>query len=225
MTLQDDIKLETLGNLPIYLPLREVVYQSLKNAILTGELKPGQQLSENLIANKLSVSRTPVREALRSLENENLVSVLSGRKVIVSVPTIQEIEEIYDIRLIVETEALRRITPDESAIIQQLEACIKMAEVHLENENLGELHKTNSEFHLTIISALQNNKMKQFLDSLQDTMSRYRFYSLTSRVWARSSEDEHSQILNQLKQGDTESAVRILRQHLTTAKAIVKAMF
>lgn len=225
MVLQEEIMLEALEDFPAYLPLREVVYQTLKKAILNGNLKPGQLLSENLIANKLSVSRTPVREALRSLENENLVSVLSGRKVIVSIPTIQEIEEIYDIRLIVEAEALRKITADDSAIIQQLENCVTMAKVHLEKENLQELHKTNSEFHLTIISALQNNKLKQFVDSLQDTISRYSLYSKTNYKLAQNLEDDHSQILTHLKQGDNELAVQILRQHFTTTKEILKAMF
>ncbi len=223
MDIQDELKLELLEDLPTYIPLREVVYQTLKKAILNGKLKPGQPLSENLIANQLSVSRTPVREALRSLENENLVSVLSGRKVIVSIPTIQEIEEIYDIRLIVESEALRKITPNDSKTIKQLEACVKMAEVHLKNENLEELHKTNSEFHLTIISALQNNKLKQFLDSLQDTISRYSLYSKTN--YTNRFEDDHAQILSYLKQGENEQAVAVLRQHFTTTKNILKAMF
>ncbi|MGG1576175.1 GntR family transcriptional regulator, partial [Fictibacillus sp. NRS-1165] len=174
MTLEEEIKLEPLGELPTYLPLREVVYQTIKKAILDGKLKPGQQLSENLIANMLSVSRTPVREAFRSLENENLVSVLPGRKVIVSIPTLEEIQEIYEIRMIVEMEALRRILPDNYTIINRLEAYVKKAELLLEEENVEELNHINSEFHLTIISALQNNKLQQFIHSLQDTISRYR---------------------------------------------------
>jgi DNA-binding GntR family transcriptional regulator len=123
--------------------------------------------------------------------------------------------------LIVETEALRKITPEERTILQKLEDCIKMAEVHLQNENMEELQKTNTEYHSNIISALQNNKLKQFVDSLQDTISRYRTYSLTNIKCAKSLEDDHSQILNYLKQGETELAVRVLRQHLTTAVEIL----
>lgn len=224
MTIEEEIQLEPLGEVPAYLPLREVVFQTIKKAILNGKLKPGQQLSENLIANKLSVSRTPVREAFRSLENENLVSVLPGRKVIVSIPTLEEIEEIYEIRMIVEMEALRRILPDNINIINRLEACVINAELHLKDENVEELNHINSEFHLTIISALQNNKLQQFIHSLQDTISRYRFYSLKNAKWARGSELEHVQILNHLKQGETELAVGVLRKHLSTAKEVLRDM-
>jgi len=158
MALKDEIKLEAIGDFPSYMPLREVVYQTLKKAILNGELKPGQMLSENIIADQLSVSRTPVREAIRSLENENLVSIVSGRKVIVSIPIFQEIADIYDIRFIVETEALRRITPEHVDLIHKLENCVHQAQTHIEMNNLLELQKVNSEFHLTIIMALQNQK-------------------------------------------------------------------
>lgn len=224
MSIQDGI-LAIHDELPAYLPLREVVYQTLKKAILNGDLRPGQLLSENQIASQLSVSRTPVREAIRSLENENLLTVLSGRKVVVSIPSIEEIEEIYDIRLIIEKEAIRRIKPDDTEIIERLEDCLELADRHLKNEDLKELHKTNAEFHLTIISALQNNKLKKFLDSLQDTISLYRLYSLTDGEWASNSEEEHTQIINFLKQGNTEGAIAVLHEHLSNAKEIVKVMF
>src|SRR5215204_2916407 len=81
-----------LDGFSAYLPLREVVARTLKRAILDGSLRPGQPISENKIANKLSVSRTPVREAVRMLETENLVTLLPGRKVIISIPTVQDIE-------------------------------------------------------------------------------------------------------------------------------------
>ncbi|MBP1930859.1 GntR family transcriptional regulator [Ammoniphilus resinae] len=221
MAIQDEIRLEAIRDFPSYTPLREVVYQTLKKAILNGELKPGQMLSENMIANQLSMSRTPVREAIRSLENENLVSIVSGRKVIVSVPSLREIADIYDIRLIVETEALRRITPEHVDIIQKLENCVHQAQTHIEMNNLLELQKMNSEFHLTIIMALQNQKMMQFLDSLQDTIVRFRHYSLTNRNWAEKSEKEHKQIVDYLKQGNPEAAVLVLQKHLKTAKDVL----
>lgn len=94
----------------------------MKEAIVKGSLEPGQLLSENKIASKLKVSRTPVREALRRLEQETMVKMLSGRRLIVSVPSVQDVEEIYDLRLMVETEALRRISQDDG-LIQQLEDC------------------------------------------------------------------------------------------------------
>ena len=147
-----ELDIGPLDNVPPYVPLREAVFLELKKAILEGSLKPGQQISENKIASKLSVSRTPVREAIRILEKDNLVSLLPGRKVIVSVPSQRDIEEVYEIRAIVETEALRRITPESTELIRNLEQCLEKAEELRKEDNLRELAKANNRFHLTIIS-------------------------------------------------------------------------
>ena len=91
------------------LPLRITVAAKLKQAIVSGHLKPGTLLSENRLAADLGVSRTPVREVLKALEAEGLVTVLPGRKLIVSVPTERDVDEIYDIRLMVR---IRGAAPD-----------------------------------------------------------------------------------------------------------------
>ena len=125
---EGDLDIVPLDYVPSYLPLREAVFLTLKKAILEGSLKPAQPLSENKIARRLSVSRTPVREALRMLEADNLVTFLPGRKVIVAIPSRRDVEEVYEIRSIVEREALRRITPDQRDLIRELEECIDEAE-------------------------------------------------------------------------------------------------
>jgi DNA-binding GntR family transcriptional regulator len=213
-----------LDDVPPYVPLREVVFLALKKAILEGSLKPGQQISENKIASKLSVSRTPVREAIRILERDNLVSILPGRKVIVSVPSKRDIEEIYEIRSIVETEALRRITPDRKNLIRELEACIDEAEGLRKEGNLQEMAKANHRFHLAIISALENQRLQRFIDSLNDTISQFRSYSLTPE-WALESENEHKQIISNLKSGNREEAVSILHHNLTKPRHMLSDLF
>jgi DNA-binding GntR family transcriptional regulator len=219
-----DLDIGPLNNEPTYLPLREAVFLELKRAILEGSLKPGQPISENKIASKLSVSRTPVREAIRLLERDNLVSLLPGRKVIVSAPSQRDIEEVYEIRSIVETEALRRITPDSTELIRKLEQCIEEAERFRQEGNLREMAKANNRFHLTIISALENQRLHRFMDSLNDTISRFRYYSLTSKGTPEFGE-EHKQIISNLKSGNTEKAVSLLRHHLMRPKQILSELF
>lgn len=189
-----------LDNAPSYVPLREAVFLELKRAILEGALEPGQQISENKIAGKLSVSRTPVREAIRMLEKDNLVNLLPGRKVIVSVPSRRDIEEVYEIRAIVETEALRRITPESTDLIRELERCIEEAERLRKDGDLREMAQANNRFHLAIMSALENGRMNRFIHSLNDSISRFRLYSLTPE-WALASEEEHKKIISNLKNG------------------------
>lgn len=219
-----DLEIGPLDSAPSYVPLREAVFLELKRAILEGALKPGQQISENKIASKLSVSRTPVREAIRILERDNLVSLMPGRKVIVSVPSRRDIEEVYEIRAIVETEALRRITPENTGLIREMERFIEEAEKLRKDGSLREMAQANNRFHLAIISALENERLHRFIHSLNDSISRFRLYSLTPE-WALESEQEHKQIISSLKNGDTETAVSLLRHNLMKPKTILNERF
>lgn len=208
-----------------YIPLRVAVLDKLKRAILDGTLKAGELLSENKIAADFGVSRTPVREALRVLEREGFVTMLPGRKVIVSVPSPQDIEEIYDIRLIVETEALRRIRPEHQDTIAALERCVAEAEEALRHGNIAELQRINTAFHMTLVAALDNERLRRFIDSVHDAAARLRLYSLGERDWAQDSEEEHKQIVALLKQGNNEGAVQVSRRHLEKGAGIVRKMF
>ncbi len=217
-------ELAALEGFPEYLPLRIAVMTRLKGAIRDGTLKPGTLLSENKIAAQLSVSRTPVREALRMLEREDLVTTLPGRKVVVSTPRAEEIDEIYDIRLIVESEALRRIVSRRD-LIEQLEACVARSKIALDATDIAELERINTEFHMTIISALNNHRLREFIDSVHDTAARFRRYSLHEKGWAAKGVQEHRRLIALLKKGDAAGAVELLAGHLRTGSAILKKMF
>lgn len=217
--------LAPLGDFDAYVPLRVAVLTRLKQAILDGVLKPGELLSENRIASQLSVSRTPVREALRVLEQENLVTMLPGRKVIVSVPSAEDIDEIYDIRFIVESEALRRITPDRTDLIERLEACIARQEAALERRDPRALREINTEFHMIFVSVLDNRRLRQFIDSVYDSITRFRLYSLENPEWAEHGSQEHRRLVELLKAGEQEAAVEMLKKHLDAARNIVTKMF
>jgi DNA-binding GntR family transcriptional regulator len=219
-----DLDIGPLDDLPPYVPLREAVFLELKRAILEGSLEPGQPISENRIASKLSVSRTPVREAIRILERDGLVSVLPGRKVVVSVPSQRDIEEVYQIRAIVETEALRQITPDDTELIRILEQCIEEAKSSRKEGNLRAMGDINNRFHLTIISALENQRLQRFMNSLNDTVSRFRYYTLASKGTLEF-EEEHKEIVSNLKAGNTEQAVSLLHHHLMKPKHLLSEQF
>jgi len=217
--------LEPLAEFSTYVPLRIAVLTRLRSAILNGSLKPGTPLSENKIAAQLAVSRTPVREALRVLEQENLVTTLPGRKVIVSVPRLRDIDEIYDIRWIIESEAIRRITFRHAELIARLEDCVTRAREALARGDIQTLKQTNAEFHTTLISALDNRRLSQFIDSVHDTILRFRLYSLEQQDWAYAGVEEHAELTALLKSGKTSSAIELLRRHLDTARDVLARMF
>ncbi|KSU84457.1 DNA-binding transcriptional regulator, GntR family [Fictibacillus enclensis] len=220
----EDLNLDPLDHNQAFIPLGEAVYQKLKTAIVQGHLIPGQLLSENKIAEKLAVSRTPVREAIRVLGSKNLITFLPGRKVIVSIPTVQDIKEVFEIRMLLETEALRRITNQHTKIIEQMDESVQMGEAYRKQGDLVKMGEMNTRFHLTIISALENQRVQRFIDSLHETISRLRSYSLTAE-WKIDREKEHKEIVTLVKKGFTEEAVSVLKQHLTTSQENLLTLF
>ena len=218
-------RLAPLSEFTAYVPLRIAVLTQLKRAILEGALTPGELLSENKLAADFAVSRTPVREALRVLEREGLVIVLPGRKIVVSVPSKQDIDDIYDIRLIAETEALRRIRPQDRGIFERLDRCLDDAAIALQNNDLRELEKNNTAFHMTLVSALSNDRLRGFIDSVHDTAARMRRYSLAKKGWAKQAVQQHKRLVLLLRRGENEAAIRLLKRHLATGAEIVKEMF
>lgn len=210
----------SLDSYPAYIPLREAVFQSLRTAIVEGSLKPGQAIVENKVAGELSVSRTPVREAIRMLEVEGLVTFLPGRKAIVSAPSAKEIEEIYEIRLLVETEALRRIEPGQTKLIEELEGYTQIADGYFKQGDIEEMGKVNVRFHLGIISAFNNEKLQQIVRPLHDVIGRFLRYTLVDQEWAMRGNQEHKQIIAYAKEGKPEEAVTLMTKHLTDAKEV-----
>lgn len=195
----------------------------IKQAIMNGTLKSGEVLSENKLASEFIVSRTPVREALRVLESEGFVTVLPGRKIIVSVPTQRDIDEIYEIRLLVESEALRRITPRDHDLFDILDRCLTDSVVALRKDDFLELERINTVFHMALVSALKNERLRSFVDSIHDTAVRLRRYSLAKKGWAGRFVQEHKQLVALLKKGQTEAAVKLLKKHITTSVEIARS--
>jgi DNA-binding GntR family transcriptional regulator len=216
--------IELLEDFPVNLPLGEAVYQSLISSLFNGNLKPGQMLSENIIASRLGVSRTPVREALNRLQIEGLVTPIRGRRVIVSIPSDQDIEDVYNIRLMVETEALRKISREDLPLIQQLETYALEAKQYLTQNDIIRLGQKNTQFHQCLISVLKNRRLEMFLDSLRDVVSLYRFQSLRQGEWAAESGHDHEKLVNFLKEGSYDKAIELLQKHLMTAKEILIRM-
>jgi DNA-binding GntR family transcriptional regulator len=216
--------IELLEEFPVNLPLGEAVYQSLVNSLFNGNLKPGQMLSENIIASRLGVSRTPVREALNRLQIEGLVTPIRGRRVIVSIPSDQDIEDVYNIRLMVETEALRKISREDLPLVQQMETYALAAKQYLAQNDIVRLGQKNTQFHQSIISVLQNRRLEMFLDSLRDIVALYRFHSLRQGQWAAESGEDHQKLVAHLKDGSNDKAIELLQRHLMTAKEILIRM-
>jgi DNA-binding GntR family transcriptional regulator len=220
--LDDAPRLAPLAGGSPFVPLRVAVCERLREAILDGTFPPGAVLSENRIAGELEVSRTPVREALRALEQERLLEWRPGRRLGVPVPTARDIDEIYGIRILVETEALRRVRSDDAALIARLRDCVRRGEQAALAGHGGEMAGPGADFHATLLSALGNRRLEQFVDSIQELAHRFRRLTLRDEDWAREGAAQHARILALVEVGRSEDAVAVLCEHLTGAAQVLR---
>lgn len=198
-----------------FLPLRDVVFNTLRQAILTGELKPGERLMEIHLANRLGVSRTPIREAIRKLELEGLVTMIPRRGAEVAQITEKSLQDVLEVRrtldaLSVEL-ACERISEEE---LLQLEAACKKVEEAIAGKDLKKIAQADVAFHDIIVKATRNTRLVQMVNNLSEQMYRYRFEYIKDESKHQSLMEEHRIICESLRRGDKETASKTAKLHI-----------
>lgn len=217
--------LETIS-LNGYRPLRDLVFEALKEAILSQKLRPGERLLENELADELGVSRTPIREAIRRLEQEGLVVMLPRKGAYVAGISLKDIHEVYEIRAALEALALelaaKYITDEELA---ELALQVEEEEALTDAGRLNEIIFIDSSFHDLIYQYARNNKLTQFVDILQEQFKRFRALPLGTSARSNTALEEHQQILVALKNHDSILAADLAKKHIAGAeRALVAAL-
>ena len=202
-----------------YLPLRDVVFQTLRQAILRGELKPGERLMEIHLAQKLGVSRTPVREAIRKLELEGLVVMIPRKGAVVAGITISDLEDVLEVRVALEELAVkyacRRVTPEQLAELKRRSELFKKS---LNGNDVGLCAEADVAFHDMIYQATGNNRLVQILNNIREQMYRYRMEYLKDRHSHSILVQEHEEILSALTAGDEKAALEVICRHIERQK-------
>ncbi|MDE6387875.1 MAG: GntR family transcriptional regulator [Lachnospiraceae bacterium] len=207
-----------------FLPLRDVVFNTLRKAILTGELKPGERLMEIHLANRLGVSRTPIREAIRKLELEGLVIMIPRRGAEVAQITEKSLKDVLEVRraldaLCVEL-ACDRI--DEEATEQLKKACEEF-ESATETKDATIIAKADVELHDIIVKATGNQRLIQLINNLSEQMYRYRFEYIKDENRHDNLVDEHRMIYESIVKHDKEGAARAAKLHIDNQeKSIIR---
>nr|WP_285890312.1 GntR family transcriptional regulator [Halalkalibacter oceani] len=191
----------------------EIVYESLKTAIINGEYAPGEKLIEARIAERYNASRTPIREAIRKLEREGLVEFTSGQGCVVTELTKEEIISIYECRSVLEGLAARKaakmITTEQ---LELLEENLILCQQFLEQNKPAKVISKNTEFHDTIIVASHNEPLISMMDQLRSQILRYRIFH--SNVGFRPNFlDEHTAIFEAVKSRNEDLAEAVTREH------------
>jgi len=210
----------------IYLPLHEVVFNTLRRAILTGELDPGERLMEIHLANQFGVSRTPVREAIRMLEQEGLVTLRPARGAVVSSISADSVKDVLEVRRAMDVLcaqlACKRITSEALASLEK--ACNEFRRVATAaDRNITEIAACDVALHDIILEATGNRRLKQLVNNLSEQMYRYRFeYLKDSEIYSQLI-SEHTAIYEAIAARDEEAAAAACGIHIDNQEhAIMK---
>lgn len=202
-------------NINEYLPLRDVVFQTLRQAILTGEFAPGERLMEIALADRLGVSRTPVREAIRKLELEGLVVMIPRRGAEVARITEKDLRNVLEVRCALEelsaSLACERITDEEK---EQLRVALDDFEKAVQSKDISEIVEKDIEFHDVIFNASKNDRLIQILNNLREQMYRYRMEYTKDKEYHNVLIQEHREIYEAMKNQDKEKVMNALKEHI-----------
>ncbi len=205
-----------------FLPLRDVVYNTLRKAILRGEFQPGERLMEIMLANKLGVSRTPVREAMRQLENEGLVIMIPRKGAQVAKITHQELNDVLEVRKSLEMlaveKACERITPDEEKELIEAEELFKSL---IGTDDITAVAEADVAFHDIIYKATGNRRLIQILNNLREQMYRFRVEHLKNKAGRLKLTEEHRAIVEAVLAKDAASAARLTGVHIDNQKVAI----
>ena len=198
-----------------FLPLRDVVFNTLRQAILRGELKPGERLMEIQLANKLGVSRTPIREAIRKLELEGLVLMIPRKGAEVAEITEKNMLDVLEVRRALEELAVKlaceRITEEE---IQELKDAADAFQKILSEKDLTKIAEADEAFHDVIFKSTGNDRLIQLLNSLREQMYRYRLEYLKREEYHPQLLEEHQQIIDRITRKDQSEAAELIDRHI-----------
>ncbi|MGL4738459.1 MAG: GntR family transcriptional regulator [Cellulosilyticaceae bacterium] len=209
--------LEETPNIKIneYLPLRDIVFQTLRKAILNGELEPGERLMETQLGEKLGVSRTPIREAIRKLELEGLVVMVPRKGAQVAQFTTKDIQDVLEVRAALEALASRLACKHmDHRDFLRLQLIIAEYEYAAKDHDIEVMIEKDVEFHETIFNATENDKLIQLFANLREQVHRYRIAYLKNSEESNQVNEQHLELLEALKNGREEEAARLASEHI-----------
>ena len=202
-----------------YKPLREVVYETLREAIRNGALTPGERLMEIQLAEELGVSRTPVREAIRKLELERFVVMLPRRGTYVANLSLKDINEVFEIRAALDGLAAglaaERITEEE---LEQMERLLVEIADCIEQHNNQKIVEADEAFHDLLYRASRNERLVGIICNLREQFTRFRSVSINYPGRLQNTLEEHRQLVEAIAQRNPEAAQQKAREHIENAE-------
>ena len=208
-----------------FMPLKELVFTTLKRAIIKGELQPGDRLMEMQLAEKMGVSRTPIREAIHKLAKEGLVQLIPRRGAEVAGMSGKTLNDVLEVRKNLEVLAFRLAFDNITA--EQLKELKERAAVFERSVDEGDILKmvnADEQFHFVIYDAASNNKLRDILNNLKESMFRYRLEYLRDPLYRSRLEKEHRKMVESLSDRDLKKGLGVVDSHIENQKTAVLSM-
>lgn len=205
-----------------YMPLRDVVFKTIRQGILKGDLMPGERLMEIALAKNLGVSRTPIREAIRMLELEGLVVMAPRKGAMVAGITEKNLRDVLEVRKALEELAIelvcKRMTDEE---IEELSIAQEKFKDAINGSDAMKIAMTDENFHDIIFKGTKNDRLIQLLNNLREQMYRYRLEYVKDKESRNKLLEEHEGILKAIKSRDVEVAKHNIRVHIENQETTI----
>lgn len=209
-----------------YKPLRELVCEHIREAIINGVFAPGERLMEIQMADEMGVSRTPVREAIRKLEMEGFVVMIPRRGTYVSDISIKDINDVYEIRtsldMLAAGLAAERISDEELEELQRLLVQVGRA---IEDNDMNKVLEADIAFHDVLYKASRNERLRNIINNLREQITVIRGVSMRYPGRLKDTQEEHRALVECIAARDVEKSQEVARIHLENAeKTLMEAM-
>lgn len=195
--------------------LKEKAYRVIRQMIVGGGLPPGKVLNERELVELIGVSRTPIREALHRLEKENLVIIVPQRGAFVCEITTKIINDIYQLRELIEPQLLAMVTAD---MPEQVLAEFRAVFLALKQDEYNELARIDNEFHIAVIDRVGNDYLRNLMDNMYAQNERIRFQLTRLPQRLQETVAEHVRIIDAMLARDPEKAAAMMREHLISSR-------
>ena len=216
--MENDLKV----NMNEYLPLRDFVFNTLRQAILKGELAPGERLMEIQLADRLGVSRTPIREAIRKLELEGLVLMIPRKGAEVAKISEKNLRDVLEVRRSLEELAAelacQRMTEEEVRLLEESQELFRQA---ISSGDAMRIAETDEKYHDVIYGGTGNIRLIQMLNNLREQMYRYRLEYIKDEDKRQVLLVEHEYILKAIKGRRVKEAKEAVREHIDNQEITV----
>lgn len=200
-------------------PIREIAYETLKHAIITGQIPAGTRIVETEYADRLHISRTPLREALRKLERDGLAEYVLRRGVVVRAFTIADVEEIYTIRNALEMLTLPSIienaTPND---VEKLRSLLKRMDALLESDDIEALSPLAREFHTELTRISRLNRILRVIEGQDEYIRRFSAMSIAKEPRRVAAHQEHYELVDCVENKDLERLTALVKKHIERSK-------